>query len=777
MLVLTSFSSSFFFFLLLIPSYSLSSIDPFKLLVVTIVDPKVERIILDSKLLFRSIRLFGGSLNNSTLISYFIIEKNKPFSNLQLLQEYQEMGVIIDFIERISLPFPGTMNKFSTFFKFDIKFYDFFLWLDADIVIFEDPIPYFNLFYRYGKIGCIPELYNYMRRYPKLNQTNLIWNSYLSSFLLPDDINLAPSGLCNTGVLLFDSITMTQFQLTLSSHPSISQILKSYKSDRFLDSLYFVSVVNLAMIEVIPMDYSLNYMAFLEVYIMDLNLTNYLPIIAHFIANSTLDCFIDQLQHNECSCRYFNDEIIPNNSKIIHRITNLLLPSSNCHIIAGIHPTPNINLLSKIKNNSLKTNTSNNISSNTKTNISTTSTTLTLTELIIPIMNRNIFYEFNKISFYFIATQSSSSSSPSPLKLSCNESFEVIIQDITSTKVMYSQLFHQENSTWCQNYNYIIQPIKFTIPIELISQNGINQIQIIFLNRIISANIICMTLLSNGIKTFNHNFLISQTPISLQSQLLLSEYLNTKKLTKTGLVFCCETWEGFVTVELLIQLWGEQLIAPSNNHFQNTLNHPILIIIVREIPKYSLNKNINIESISQLINYFSMICQETPNHLSGCVILEELNFELFSNNQYLYVNPFGFDNSTLLTTFYRHNIFSFIYIDTSNNDLMNLNQLFRLYDSLETGGILIGSRYATQSTLNKIYKTSNNNDNNSNKLTADYFITLARKLTILENFSYLNKNVILLTYSESDYWSDMNYPQGVSSLSTILPAWYFIKHS
>jgi hypothetical protein len=706
------------------------SIDPSRVLVATIIDPNVERILRDSKLLFQSIRLFGGALNEATLLGCIIIDKEIPFQNNDLINAYTEMGIVVDFVPRFPDPFPGTMNKFSSFKFYDSSKFDYFLWLDADVVVFQDPFPLLDLRYRKGTISCVPEMYNYMRRFPAVNQSDLFWNPSLSKFILVDDELIAPHGLCNTGVLFFDSQSLSLFLSTLR-HPIVPQLMSHYGTDRFLDSLCFVGIVNLAGIEIEPLDYALNYMAFLEIHIERLALTSHQPIFAHFIANSTLECYLAASDHkpSDCTCLYINDESVSSDSKIVNRIKELLLPLQHCRIFAGVNPLSTI-VTSKVPESKLEAM----MVSNERENCAPT--------VLFPTPEMSIFYDLDEVSFFLIASVSRD----------CvfGTCFNVIVQDLASDRVVFSA----DQNDWFPQQETLL--VTFSFPLDLIQSNGVNELAISFSNQSLHISIVCRAKLSHGFRTYSHNYLVNQSPVALHSQLLLPEYLNTKRLTERGLVHCCDTWNGVLVVEQLIQKWGRCLShgAERSENERNVLEEkpPMLVVIIKTLP----TSQIVFESIEQLGNHFSELCLHSSHHLR-CAITHSLRFDLFSEN-----TPLPSVSSTIqqLSPLYRERFLSFVYLDCQTH----VNELSRWYSALLPSGLLIGPEYIPSVLLQQLYREKYGGRDRPQ------FNSLLLKASAIDNFGFVKKISPLFTSSE--YFLS-SHP--IDSLSC-LPAWYFIKH-
>jgi hypothetical protein len=153
-------------------------LNPEKLMIATVIDPTSHEVSRDAFTLLRSIRLFGGSLNNATILVCIALSKGESTDDYSaIIEELHALEVEVDFIDQPEAPKPKTLNKFSTFHKFDPLRFAYFLWLDADVLVFKDPVPYLSLHAKPGLIECAPEFYSYMRRYPELNETSVVWNN------------------------------------------------------------------------------------------------------------------------------------------------------------------------------------------------------------------------------------------------------------------------------------------------------------------------------------------------------------------------------------------------------------------------------------------------------------------------------------------------------------------------------------------------------------------------------------------------------------------------
>lgn len=280
-------------------------INPARVLVTTVIDVSNKEIVRDSLTLFRSIRLFGDTFNNATFLAYITLE-DTYVDTRNLLENLASLRVQWDFIKPVESHVPKTMNKLLTFHKFDALKYDYLLWLDADVVLFRDPMPYLYAHQYPGQIQCTPDMYNYLKRFPHVNGSNVVWNAAMSEYQLDGQNEYAPHGLCNTGVILFDKLSLATFMGALNETTEYIRSLNPYSKDRFLDSLIFVAIVNRYNIDVIIRGYELNYMSFFEIEIQESSETGDL-IFAHLITDTDLYC--SKNNDETCVCVYHNTNL------------------------------------------------------------------------------------------------------------------------------------------------------------------------------------------------------------------------------------------------------------------------------------------------------------------------------------------------------------------------------------------------------------------------------------------------------------------------------------
>ena len=66
-----------------------------------------------------------------------------------------------------------------------------------------------------------------------MNETSNVWNPKLSAFRMVEEDELVSHGTCNTGVLLFDSLSLPRFMLGLSQVAAQNDSISTfYRNDR-----------------------------------------------------------------------------------------------------------------------------------------------------------------------------------------------------------------------------------------------------------------------------------------------------------------------------------------------------------------------------------------------------------------------------------------------------------------------------------------------------------------------------------------------------------------
>ena len=354
-------------------SHCIASFSADRLQVITAIDTTSEFVVRDAYTLFRSLRLFGGTFNNAAFMACILVKDTTPIPphvDSHLLESLDSLNITYVFRYAIQESVSPTLNKFIAFELFDSDNFDYFLWLDADIFVFQDPMPAFNAAVTHvdsiedelstGRVYCTPEVYNFLERFPLVNETTLVWNRNFEPFVISDVTaggakRTVPHGTCNTGVVLFQAQGLRHFLAHLSLHRNSHDI--GYFQDRFIDSLLFVVAVNSAGLEVRPLDYSLNHLAF----VASMSQLSADPSLVHFIGSTYLHCFPQPIGpdlpegHTDgplqdcsspsllpgarclgCSCMYYEESDVP--SPTIVRLLRDKDVLGRCRELAGLAP-------------------------------------------------------------------------------------------------------------------------------------------------------------------------------------------------------------------------------------------------------------------------------------------------------------------------------------------------------------------------------------------------------------------------------------------------------
>lgn len=187
----------------------LDMLDPRDLMIATVVDPSSSEIIRDSLTLIRSMRLHGGRTNEATFLVCFTVNDGVLDVDTNLIDSFTELGVELRFISAARPPsIARTMNKFNAFREYDFNRFSHFLWLDADMVVFDDLMPLLRRHLYPGSIECVPDFYSYIRRYPSLNNTDLLWNRYntLVDGYMIGDLQRVSHGHCKLPSMLYKAM-------------------------------------------------------------------------------------------------------------------------------------------------------------------------------------------------------------------------------------------------------------------------------------------------------------------------------------------------------------------------------------------------------------------------------------------------------------------------------------------------------------------------------------------------------------------------------------------
>ena len=635
-------------------------IDPSRLLVATVVDGSNQRIVTDSFFFFRSIRLFGGTLNDAVLLACIVVEPESAFVDENLLRKYSELGVEIDFIRQTPHPYPKTLNKFATFYKYDSNRFDYFLWLDADIIVFEDPLLALPDLVN-GRIYCVPEVYNYMKRFGTV-ESDIAWNPSLPPFQLAQEQELSIHGVCNTGVLLFDSVSLRLFLNELFK-PQHLHYFDGYSDDRFIDSLAFVIAVNSASIVVEPLDYKFNYMAFFELILTSVGFEEF-PTIVHFIHDSAL--YFGMNENGDCYTLYECTHIGHNLSYSLKSMIPRLLQhyfdvkteigSRNCFAMLESKSQ-----MSRKSNHALVPHETHNENK---------------LLLVWPVSASSLFVTMDRIVIDVIVEHSE--------RLSSKGYFSVNLQVLINDMIIRDGKVNASN-TACMSENVcrsifpvpilfdiskeptvMVHVVAFTLPDDGggLFTTGWQNCSIIFQGYLREYDVTSPI-------TSNKQVLNGQFSIYLDSQLNLDKFLNSRGAADTGIVMCCDTLKGVDTTQNLIKGWGEGVF--SDDILISFLPRGgLLLIEVQNSPHGSSEHDIN-----TLVDTLSNSCNETKgNYLSGCIVIRSAKFDSIMNGNY---------------NFFRDNSLSFVYIDIFSSYERYDISLRHWYERLADGGVIIGA--------------------------------------------------------------------------------------
>jgi lipopolysaccharide biosynthesis glycosyltransferase len=639
-------------------------IDPSRLLVATVVDGSNSQIVADSHVFFRSIRLFGGTLNDATLLACIVVEKEQSFVNDELLLQYTELGVEVDFIRQTPSPFPRTLNKFATFYKYDADRYDYFLWLDADIVVFGDPLVRLPDL-QAGKIYCVPEVYNYMKRFGLVNNSAIMWNPSLPPFHLVQEDIPVPHGVCNTGMLLFDSISLRIFLQELFK-PSHLQYLSGYTDDRFIDSLAFVIAVNSASIFVEPLEYVFNFMAYFELTLFDFGFTEP-PLLVHFIHDTSL--LFNIRDNGQCysmyQCSHINNKLEQENSMVSKQVLKYFALDSvgvnNCLIMAK-QLAPPFPLTEREKSEV------------------TTSTDNTMEESLVvvwPVSGSRLFVSKDRFDLDIIIEHSTSifeNVSEVTLHLQIHYNEAIIYDGLKSAKG--TSCFDNDNK--CRSIFTVTTLFDVsTAPsfeCYLFASRNAAVPSDEFLPRVLSTGWISCTVVFLGFPMLDklprriggrNQVMDGPMHVALSSQIDLPLYLNMRNAIDVGVILCCDTVKGVVTTKELIYKWSEEVVL-EDFLISFLPRGGVLIISLTSTPFGADDENLN-----ALEQELSETCNSAKgNHLSGCVITRVGDVKKIIKSSV--------------------NTLSFVYMDTFVSQDSFGEGLEYWHSSLAIGGVMIG---------------------------------------------------------------------------------------
>jgi hypothetical protein len=557
-------------------------IKPKQLMIGTVVDTTNAEIVRDAFLMMKSMRYFGATLNDATLV---VGITGQPGSNEDnsVTARVAAVGAQIVFIPQSTAGHAKTLNKFRLFEAFDSTSYDYFLWLDADLVVFQDAMPFLHLHQYPGSVECVPDFYSYLRRYPNVNTSTEYWNAAQPSFHLLGDGETAPHGLCNTGVLYFDSLSLAKFNSGLQAVLSNTTYMDLHGKDRFVDSLIFTQVVNTLGIEVTVLPHALNYMALFEIEIQE-ELLPHDIVMAHMLSDTELYCTISAATTTsipdeavgDCTCVYRNKLMSPTGSTLRETIQDKILSSPEvCHMLAGDAvpatlsgqnqpPPTNCTVDVSLVGDALRTA---GLPAD-RADIDAESAIIDQPCTIVspPAQHVTVHVGADGVAQLDVA-------------LHCKPTVAGVVNtmyDATSTVTHKSGLSisARDGGEESQAEYELAYTIEFTPTVPnngpdytahhiLVISTGAPQpyiiaaanLTILFDHRIPPAQV-----------HYSLNSALTPKPTALDSQLFLAEYLNDRHVRGTGVAVCCSTHKGVATVERLIQRWeGDHLLILIND--------------------------------------------------------------------------------------------------------------------------------------------------------------------------------------------------------------------
>jgi hypothetical protein len=549
----------------------------------TVVDTTNAEIVRDAFMMMKSMRYFGGTLNDATLV---VGITGQPGSNEDnsVIAGVAALGAQLVFIPQSTTGHAKTLNKFRLFEAFDSTSYDYFLWLDADLVIFQDAMPFLYLHQYPGSVECVPDFYSYLRRYPNVNTSTEYWNAAQPSFHLLGDGETAPHGLCNTGVLYFDSLSMAKFNSGLQAVLSNATYMNLHGNDRFVDSLIFTQVVNTLGIEVTVLPHALNYMALFEIEIQE-ELLPHDIVMAHMLSDTELYCTIStgtttsipDEAVGDCTCVYRNKLMSPTGSTLRDTIQSKILSRPEvCRMLAGDAvpatlsgqnqpPPTNCAVDVSLVGDALRTaglqsadradiNAGRGIIDQPCTMVSPPAQHVVLHVGTDGVAQLDVLLHCRHPVTRAMNTVYDGTSAvvhTSDVSISTHDNDE---EDQAECELAYTIEFTPTAPSNGPDYTaHHILAISTGAPQPYIIAAA--NLTILFDHRIPPAQV-----------HYSLNSALTPKPTALDSQLFLAEYLNDRHVRGTGVAECCSTHKGVATVERLIQRWeGDHLLILIND--------------------------------------------------------------------------------------------------------------------------------------------------------------------------------------------------------------------
>lgn len=578
-------------------------LSPQRFFVATVIDLSNDEIIRDALTLFRSIRVFGGSFNNATFIAYLTGET--PYADWRhsnLIEELSMLGIKYDFSDSVGPGIPKTLNKYFAFYKFDSSMYDYFVWLDADVLVLRDPMPHLQIHMTPGQIQCIPDPYNYLENVPNLNGSRLFWNHKMGEQFLDGNRDFYSYGICNTGILIFDRMSLPRFVAEIEGTFREILELTSRKSDRFLDSAVFSSIINKLEISVIFQTYEFNFMSFLEVEIREAVGDEIDMIFVHMIATSSFYCGRDT--ELRCFCTYENP-LAPTDSILRKKLYNILMDSSICPILNGEIPPPSFPRLLPEKSPHARNLIDDDGASAHYDGLLFHATIARSDDVVVSApcvfswpptgmvhLNQgedvrlplriycfaderviDVVHDVVNQSFvtlpvnYNVNLTALLSVSPSETTVDVTSLFSVktLTMDDISSYFSQATLFvdskQLDYSVVSPDFNYFKSQgvVDVAIIMTAVSAHSIVNVTVNFTN-------VDERFSSRSVVRLQHNILTGRKSIILESHALIVPYLERWGQRSIGVIFCCDTTSGLLTVESMIKSWlGNRLIIYISN--------------------------------------------------------------------------------------------------------------------------------------------------------------------------------------------------------------------
>jgi hypothetical protein len=535
----------------------------------------------------------------------------------------------------------------------------------------------------YRSYFVVLQMNNYMRRFPNWNESNLLPPGItLSPFSLINEVDPVPHGVCNLGVLLFDSSSLDAFMSQLTDHEAM-RALQPHCKDRFLDSLCFVSAVHRGGIEVIPLPIDLNYFVLLEDEVAEAvergQIPPPVPRLAHFMADASLELILRPRQQQDmelgaidhtsessvdsCICLIHRDHPFPLSSLITELVEERCAPLCTAYgsYPSTSSPIPMTETVPLVNAESLHMNDEHSGGS--------------FVRVVWPVQEVTLFSQLNKVVMEVVVHHwSVSGDEASSLSLTF---------DIFDTYILQSH-HSQCSDNFCESYLYIegfiptsrrkSLQLKLEMTVSLQAGEGS-----LLLQQVVTLRIVCPHLLSTSHVGFNNLHQRNTYPYSLSSQTELAHFLNLRNLHTMGLVLCCDTDIGLQTSVNLIQQWGHRIQVDPRLHIGGLGDDRLLVIAVQ---------GSHPSGVAALAAKLAQYCDSRlvdrqrdglgKEHQLGCVILQDPAVIRTVSQSII-------DN--------RERSLSFVYTDVFTSYTEYADTLHKWFPSLVSGGILAGSQY------------------------------------------------------------------------------------